>query len=136
MQLPPLRVCVVCTVSRAAWRFASRVLAQTTKARALFQGRFRSLCETAATRKALRSQSAARVRVQTVVRVTSPLNARHPPSHWLAGIGTLPLGQVAEVSSGRNPRPLLMWSGYARVRTGAYSSPGGRRGQRVSYCDV
>src|SRR6476646_5436152 len=76
---------------------------------------------------ALRSQSAARVRVQTVVRVTSPLNARHPPSHWLAGIGTLPLGQVAEVSSGRNPQPLLMWSGYVRVRTGAYSSPGGRR---------
>ena len=42
---------------------------------------------------------------------------------WLAGFGTLPWGQVAEASSGRNPRPLLMWSGHVRVRPGAYSTP-------------
>ena len=123
----------------ARWRAqsggsATRVLAQTTKARALFQAaRYSCARPQRPAGDALAERGA--VRVRTVVRVTSPLNARHPPSHLARRDWHLARGQVAEASSGRNPQPLLMWSGYVRVRPGAYSSQGGMRAV-VSYCGV
>src|SRR4051812_49184939 len=80
----------------------------------------------------MRSQSAARIRVQTGVRVTSPLDARHPPSHLARRDWHLAVRQVAEASSGRNPQPLLMWSGYVRVRPGAYSRRIAARAQCIA----
>ena len=84
---------------------ATRVLAQTTGAPNLFQ----------AGAIAWQDQWCA-------VRLLSTLDILR--ASWLAGFGTLPCGQVAEASSGRNPRPLLMWSGHVRVRPGVYSTSG------------
>ncbi len=84
---------------------ATRVLAQTTGAPNLFQ----------AGAIAWQDQWCA-------VRLLSTLDILR--ATWLAGFGTLPSGQVAEASSGRNPRPLLMWSGHVRVRPGVYSRSG------------
>src|SRR3954452_11134778 len=69
-----------------------------------------------------------RLRVRALVLVTGLLSTLDIlRATRLAGIGTLPCGQVAEVSSGRNPRPLLMWSGYLRVRHGAYTARAAKR---------
>ena len=108
MQKPPLRDTVYAR-RRSQADVATRVLAQTTGSPKLFQ------------------PGAIAGRNQWYAgRLLSTLDILR--ATWLAGFGTLPWGQVAEASSGRNPRPLLMWSGHVRVRPGAYSTL--RTGQR------
>ena len=123
MRLPPLRDTAY---ARCRWPPGrdSCVLAETTNALALFQARVFSLARTALTRPGDRRPSGARMRLRVRALVRNSLLSTLDilRATWLAGIGTLPSGQVAEVSSGRNPQPLLMWSGTLRVRSGAYTA--------------